>query len=376
MNSTITKIKIASIEIGTNILPAPFLPFVVPGDEDYRYRLLDIEQYVRSDIDQVLINDMNSESPTCVSTTDHITIYRTEHLNWLYESRKKDARLIISQDYTTAILSHYTDVPAFRQLVQIWLQCVLLQNSIVTLHCACIHKGGFAVAFTGHSGIGKSTRAAHWINHLGYSWLSGDKPAVDPTTAMAFGVPWDGKEQIFINAGLPLKYILCIYRSPETRLRMLSPKQKRDLLVKQLFIPMWDSALTENIFLLLPRISAGIQIYKAFCGHTKEAAAELSNLLSNPASDVLDSISEEFHVDHAYRVKAGNDGYELYLHDQYIDLLIQAEVDLINHTVERISQEDLFWMLENEGIIQNPSDENTYKSSFRSLLARGVIRPV
>ena len=102
------------------------------------------------------------------------------------------------------------DIPNFRFLLRTAFECRFCYEGIVSLHAACVELDGFAVAFTGKSGLGKSTRARAWIEGLGAQFISGDRPAVrlEKTGATACGVPWDGKEQIFRDVERPLKCIL------------------------------------------------------------------------------------------------------------------------------------------------------------------------
>ena len=53
-----------------------------------------------------------------------------------------------------------------RFLLRTAFECRFCHEGIVSLHAACVELDGFAVAFTGHSGLGKSTRAKAWVDGL------------------------------------------------------------------------------------------------------------------------------------------------------------------------------------------------------------------
>ena len=141
-----------------------------------------------------------------------------------------------------------------RFLFRTAFECQFCYKKIVSLHAACIELNGFALAFTGASGIGKSTRALAWMNALGAKLISGDRPAVriENVGSTACGVPWDGKEQIFRDVEKPLRCILEVRRSSSNYLRRLSREQARKLIVQQSFVPMWD---TDAAFMAMANVS-------------------------------------------------------------------------------------------------------------------------
>ena len=65
-----------------------------------------------------------------------------------------------------------------RFLLRTAFECRFCFEGILSFHAACVELDGYAVAFTGHSGLGKSTRARAWRRRWGASFLSGDRPAL------------------------------------------------------------------------------------------------------------------------------------------------------------------------------------------------------
>lgn len=93
------------------------------------------------------------------------------------------------------------------------------------IHSAVVTVDGKAYAFSGHSGVGKSTQCGLWLKHFGERALilNGDKSffhrnsnstqsggnegyVAGETRAgwTVYGTPWKGKENIGINASAPL----------------------------------------------------------------------------------------------------------------------------------------------------------------------------
>ena len=172
---------------------------------------------------------------------------------------------------------------ATRFLLRTAFECRFCHEGIVSLHAACVELDGCAVAFTGRSGTGKSTRARAWVEGLGAQFISGDRPAIrlEANGSTACGVPWDGKEQIFRDVEVPLKCILEVRRSPLNYVRRLSQEQARQVIVQQSFIPMWD---TEAAVMAMANIHALIRktpVYRVFCGPSAQDAKAIHDILIN-----------------------------------------------------------------------------------------------
>lgn len=166
-------------------------------------------------------------------------------------------------------------------LLRTAFECRFCYEGIVSLHAACVEMGDFAVAFTGQSGLGKSTRAKAWVDALGAQWISGDRPAVriKKEGATACGVPWDGKEQIFRDVEVPLKCIMEVRRSPANYIRRLSQDQARQLIMQQSFVPMWDTDAAVMAMANVRQLVRKIPVYRVFCGPDADAARAIHDIL-------------------------------------------------------------------------------------------------
>lgn len=220
-----------------------------------------------------------------------IRIYRTQDDFWVYCGNADNAIpcVVASPDYKQ--IEAYTAEPsaevlggvAASFLIRTAFESRFCYEKIVSLHAACVELDDFAVAFTGPSGMGKSTRALAWVNAFGAQLISGDRPAVriENMGSVACGVPWDGKEQIFRDVETPLRCILEVRRSSSNYLRRLSREQARKLIVQQSFVPMWD---TDAAFMAMANVSAltcKTPIYRVFCDPDEDAARTIYNILVN-----------------------------------------------------------------------------------------------
>lgn len=220
-----------------------------------------------------------------------IRIYKTQDNRWVYCGNAGNAIpcVIATSDYKR-IEAYIAETSkemlggsAANFLIRTAFESRFCYEKIISLHAACVELDHFAVAFTGPSGMGKSTRASAWINAFGAQLISGDRPAVriEDEGSTACGVPWDGKEQVFRDVEKPLRCILEVRRSSSNYLRKLSREQARKLVVQQSFIPMWD---TDAAFMAMANVSALIRrtpVYRLFCGPDEDAARVIYDILVN-----------------------------------------------------------------------------------------------
>ena len=204
---------------------------------------------------------------------------------WFFHSPVSDSiGLYVSEDYTELkLLGGATESITYIQVwfVRIAVECFLVRRGYVSLHAAAVEVNGEAFAFTGPSGIGKSTRAKAWMDELDADLVSGDRPLIDAGRLELYGVPWDGKEQCFRNVHYPLKAICEIRRSETVYARKLSFSQRRKLLMQHCFLPMWDTETASIQIANITRLAAGADIIRAFGGPEQKDVRILKEALDN-----------------------------------------------------------------------------------------------
>lgn len=238
---------------------------------------------------------------TVVADLPQVRVCRTADGRWLYCGKESTIPCAVaSQDYRQidGYVSELTDEEiggaVTRFLLRTAFESRFCYEGIVSLHAACVEVGDFAVAFTGPSGMGKSTRAFAWAEALNARFISGDRPAVriEKNGSVACGVPWDGKEQVFRDVEKPLKCILEVRRSNKNYIRKISREQARKLIVQQSFMPMWD---TDAAFMAMANVGALIRktpIYRVFCGPNAEDALEIYDILVNHPELIREEASD------------------------------------------------------------------------------------
>ena len=223
---------------------------------------------------------------------------------WFYFlAGTEDYALHVSRDYRQ-LTAYVTDTTLHQDkllpLIRMALECASVSQGVLSLHSSCVELDGQAVCFTAASGTGKSTRARSWNSGLGARMISGDRPSVclKKNGVLVSGVPWDGKEQIYINVSVPLRAICSIRRGNRTYVRHLSPNQARRLLLQQCFIPMWDTDTAAAAMMLIRKLCSSVPVYRVTCGPDEAAAKEVRDLVFHHPDLILE-------VEQDMKIKSG-----------------------------------------------------------------------
>lgn len=230
---------------------------------------------------------------------------------WFFSLRENDGDgMFVSDDYTHLQL-RCADGPAAigmtQQLTQVSLECLLARRGYVALHAATVELDGEAYAFTGPSGMGKSTRASAWMDAFDARLVSGDRPLIKVDTLEALGVPWDGKECCFRSVRYPLKVICEVRRSAAPYARAMSFPQRRRLLLRQCFLPMWDTETAAIQMMNISRLASHAEIIRVFCGPDPCDAQAVRQI-----------ISEQKYFEEAPDMKAKNGFVLRHILDEYV----------------------------------------------------------
>ena len=275
--------SIGSLRIEAEALPHSYQPFLLRSEMCRKKSDLTIKQ---------VSMPHSTEQLHKIAELSGITIWKNKLSNdcfrWVFEVNNGISALTVNANYTDAefycldllnqLFNHRPGeflAPCFQML----LECKLLQNGFTVLHSACVELDGKAYAFTGPSGIGKSTRAQKWCDLLSAEWISGDRPAVDVSRGIVYGVPWDGKEGIYRNVSRPLAAILKVKRSESTMIKEMTEEEKLQLLCEQTFSPMWDPVLVANAFHSLRILMKSVPIYELCCDITDESTIKAHELI-------------------------------------------------------------------------------------------------
>ena len=156
---------------------------------------------------------------------------------------------------------------------RIGMETLLLQHKGLLLHASLIKYNGRAIAFAGPSGVGKSTQAALWEEHLGAQIINGDRAALRKTPEgwIAFGSPYAGTSGIYKNDSAPLTAIVLLQQSGENRFCRLTAGEAFRYLYPELSVHQWDKNFVAAVTDLCLQLLENIPVYLLECRPEKDA---------------------------------------------------------------------------------------------------------
>lgn len=165
---------------------------------------------------------------------------------------------------------------------RIGMETLLLQHSGLLLHASLIEYDKNAIAFTGPSGIGKSTQAELWHRFCGAQVLNGDRAALRKNTSgwTAYGSPYAGTSGIYKNASAPLKAIVVLRQAQENRLRRLSATEALRCVYPELTAHHWDKQFVATAMDLCLDLLETVPVYLLECVPQESAVQRLKEGLN------------------------------------------------------------------------------------------------
>jgi len=194
----------------------------------------------------------------------------------------------------------------FIHLLRLAVECHLAHNNGVSVHASCVSFDKKALLFAAPAGAGKSTQAGIWERYLGARIISGDRPFLHLSgddAPRAFGVPWDGKEQIFLQENYPVLGVMEVRRANASSLRRMSRDQAFNLMVKQCFIPMWDDAAKFSVMKTIRLLTQKVPFYRLFCTREESAAQLLHKVLFTGQKSILKKVQADLKVKEGFILK-------------------------------------------------------------------------
>jgi len=149
-----------------------------------------------------------------------------------------------------------------------------LMHNRLLMHGACIAYGGKGYIFVAPSGTGKTTHVKLWQRMLGEraAIVNGDKPILSlGEEILAFGTPWNGKENLGSPGAVPLAAIAELRQAEENS---ISPMKKADAfscLYRQSYMLGADAELQSRIIAVVRTLIDRIPVYQLRC-NMEEAA--------------------------------------------------------------------------------------------------------
>lgn len=144
---------------------------------------------------------------------------------------------------------------------------VLSRNNGLLLHSCSILWEEQVIAFSGKSGVGKSTHARLWQEKYGVSILDGDVTAcrVLKDGAIAYGLPWCGTSGQFLNQSGILRAVVFLQQAKNNNIRKLDFKESYMYLVSRCFLLPWSNELTHDFLDVAQELATNTEFYLLEC---------------------------------------------------------------------------------------------------------------
>lgn len=205
--------------------------------------------------------------------------YLTNDMNYDILISVSDNDINLEQSKSSVIHSrgYYEYICACRQL------CFeLARFDAFLFHSAFFKVDNRGIAFTAHSGVGKTTQVMLWKELLKdrMEIINGDKPIVRyiGDKFVGYGAPWCGKEHYGRNSEALLTDICFIERSSNNYVERLDETECINLIMDQVFIPSEYNA-AENVLKLISKMLNKCNLWKIYCTKEKEAALVAYNTI-------------------------------------------------------------------------------------------------
>lgn len=151
-------------------------------------------------------------------------------------------------------------------LNRIGMENLLLGWDGILLHAAFIQYKNKGILFTGPSGIGKSTQAALWEQHLGAEIINGDRAVLRKAGIWtAYGSPYAGSSGIYRRENAPVCAIVALHQGKENKLEKLSGKEALAEIYPQLAACPFDKGFMEKVTDLALALLNDVPVYRLSC---------------------------------------------------------------------------------------------------------------
>lgn len=149
------------------------------------------------------------------------------------------------------------------------------------LHASCVDIDGEGMVFTGASGIGKTTQASLWGEHLGAQIINGDKIFIREMNGefCACGLPWKGSSEYCLNKTTKLKGVVVLRQAQENKITRLDAVQALELFMPHVFMPHWDKECLGFVLGIFDRLIENVPILLLECRPDEDAVKITYNRL-------------------------------------------------------------------------------------------------
>ncbi len=197
---------------------------------------------------------------------------------------EKDYRFFRSQSQPSSVMfanGDWTDVKICRgingkyseELMTTAVYSKLCEKDTLLMHASVVDLGGNGVVFTGPSGIGKTTQARLWEEHLGATIVNGDKVLIRAfdNAVYSYGAPWSGSSPYCLNKKSELKGIAVLLQGNKNSIRRLDFVEATARVLPHIFMHHWDESCVERVLATFDNVLKSTPVWLLECKPDEEA---------------------------------------------------------------------------------------------------------
>lgn len=154
------------------------------------------------------------------------------------------------------------------------LETVLMQKNAFLLHSSVVMLEGKTILFFGPAGVGKSTQARLWQQHLGAEILNGDRCVIMQKEGGFYGggSPLAGTSGIYRREQAPIGAIFMLEQADHCQATPLEAAALAPML-GQTLLNSWDRAFMDSLLTLYQQLLVQVPVYRLQCLPDETAVA-------------------------------------------------------------------------------------------------------
>lgn len=246
-NNVMCSIQIVEKSIDIDLTSAKIL-YEVPGQFGHLFYLVETEQNYISDVQFIENGNHYRMKSTKNFTTS--TVYVDS-----------------DDEFAGTILSSF--------LMIAYTMSTILHKTLM-IHASVVEKDGYAYAFLGKSGTGKSTHSALWIDSIeGVELLNDDNPAIrieEDGCINVYGTPWSGKTPCYKNRKVLLKALVRLNQASSNQFSWQEGVKALITLLPSCSSMRWNMLLYNEMCNNLEKVISSVKVACLDCLPNKDAA--------------------------------------------------------------------------------------------------------
>lgn len=259
---------IAGLKIGLNFsqtyIHSNFTDFLSPTDALPELKInLIVGQSMKEPSEKPLIVSSYLVIYGCLNGYQLFYPNSNENCSLYYDIQKQIATIFIQTENKDSIFYSIRDI--FFLFAQ--------QKKMLAVHSSSLIYRKKAYLFSASSGTGKTTHTSMWMQRYGTEILNGDVTCItiEDGIAVAYGIPWCGTSNQFLNQRIPVGGIIFLSQSCHNSISKLTKFESTIRLAARSFSPTWTTQLAEQNLSIAEAIASCIPCAFLECRPDQEA---------------------------------------------------------------------------------------------------------